>query len=129
MGTTFAPQTNGLREALSEDSSSRQDDAPIWIYLLFLASGVPAITYQIVWQRALFALYGINIESVTIVVAAFMLGLGLGSLGGGVLSRSQRLSPVALFAVAELGIAIFALTSLSVFKLVAEYTRVKPLWV
>ena len=107
----------------------QQPGPSIWIYLLFFASGIPAITYQIVWQRALFALYGISIESVTIVVSAFMLGLGLGSLGGGVLSRSKRFKPVALFAVAELGIAVFAVTSLSMFKFVAEYTRVKPLWV
>jgi spermidine synthase len=79
--------------------------------------------------RALFALFGINIESVTIVISAFMLGLGLGSLGGGALSRSKRLSPVAWFGVAELGIAIFALGSLSFFQFVAEYTRARPLWI
>jgi spermidine synthase len=28
-------------------------------------------------------IFGVNIESVTIVVTAFMLGLGLGSLAGG----------------------------------------------
>lgn len=101
----------------------------MWLYLMFFASGIPAILYQIVWQRALFALFGINIESVTIVVSAFMLGLGLGSLCGGALSRSKRLSPVALFGVAELGIATFALCSLSLFQFVAEQTRSRPLWV
>src|SRR6266487_1953374 len=45
------------------------EDAPIGIYLLFFISGIPAILYQIVWQRALFSLYGINIESVTIVIS------------------------------------------------------------
>jgi spermidine synthase len=121
--------TTEIAAAAEVNGSGQQDGPSLWIYLLFFASGIPAITYQIAWQRALFALYGINIESVTIVVSAFMLGLGLGSLAGGVLSRSKRLPPIALFAVAELGIAIFALTSLSMFKLVAEYTRAKPLWV
>ena len=50
-----------------------------WWYALFFISGFPALLYQIVWQRSLFAIYGVNIESVTIVVTAFMLGLGLGS--------------------------------------------------
>ena len=54
-----------------------------WISFLFFCSGFPALIYQIVWQRALFAIYGLNIESVTIVVSGFMLGLGLGSLVGG----------------------------------------------
>ncbi len=119
---------SGTEPIMITDSGAQQDPA-IWIYLLFFASGIPAIIYQIVWQRALFALYGINIESVTIVVSAFMLGLGLGSLGGGALSRSKRFPPVALFAAAELGTAIFALASLSIFHIVAEYTQAKPLWV
>jgi len=47
---------------------------------LFLFSGMPALIYQVVWQRALFSIYGVNAESVAIVVSAFMLGLG--SLAG-----------------------------------------------
>jgi spermidine synthase len=108
---------------------TNQEGAPMWIYLLFFASGIPAILYQIVWQRALFSLYGINIESVTIVVSAFMLGLGAGSLVGGTLSKSKRLSPLSLFGTAEVGTALFALGSLTIFKAVAEYTLTKPLWV
>ena len=58
-----------------------------WWYLFFFVSGFPALLYQIVWERALFTLYGVNIESVTMVVTAFMVGLGLGSLLGGMVSR------------------------------------------
>src|SRR5437588_7600972 len=72
-----------LSDAVKIEGGSRHTDLAIWIYLLFFASGLSAILYQIVWQRALFSLYGINIQSVTIVVSAFMLGLGLGSLAGG----------------------------------------------
>src|SRR5712675_523001 len=60
-----------------------------WPCLFFFVSGFPALLYQIVWQRALFTLYGVNIESVTMVVTAFMLGLGLGSLAGGRLSERR----------------------------------------
>jgi len=45
-----------------------------WIYYLFLFSGFPALIYQIVWERALFTIYGVSVESVTVVVTAFMLG-------------------------------------------------------
>lgn len=106
----------------------QQSTEATWLYVLFFISGIPAILYQIVWQRALFSLYGINIESVTIVVSAFMLGLGLGSLLGGVLSRKRSLSPVLLFASAEIGTAIFALRSLPLFRVVAEHTRSAPVW-
>jgi spermidine synthase len=99
----------------------REESVP-WIHILFFCSGFPALIYQIVWQRALFAIYGLNIQSVTIVVSAFMLGLGLGSLAGGALSRSARVPPVALFALAELGTAGFGLVSLKLFRWIAEFT-------
>src|SRR5215831_5959554 len=105
----------------------RQQSVSPWIHILFFASGFPALLYQIVWQRALFAVYGLNIQSVTIVVSAFMLGLGLGSLVGGALSRNSRLRPVALFATAELGIAAFGFASLNLFHWVAEFTARRSL--
>ena len=70
---TSPPESAGVAHATSDRK----------FYLLFFLSGVPALLYQIVWQRALFTIYGVNIESVTIIVTIFMLGLGLGSLAGG----------------------------------------------
>src|SRR5258708_27884840 len=91
-----------------------------WIHLLFFCSGFPALVYQIVWQRALFAIYGLDIQSVTIVVSAFMLGLGLGSVAGGALSKSTRLPLVVWFALAEFGTAAFGVVSLKLFRSIAE---------
>src|SRR5512141_2836320 len=93
-----------------------------WIYAVFLMSGFAALLYQIVWQRALYAIYGINIESVTMVVTAFMLGLGLGSLAGGVVSKDPRRPALLLFSLVELGIGVFGSVSLSVFHAVGEVT-------
>ena len=91
------------------------------IFFLFLVSGFAALTYQIVWQRALFAIYGINVESVTVVVSAFMLGLGLGSVFGGYLS-TLPIPLVPVFGAAELGIALFGFASLRLFQYVAVHT-------
>ena len=60
------------------------------LYVFFFVSGFPALLYQVVWQRSLFTIYGANSESITVVVSAFLLGLGIGSLTGGRLSRQQR---------------------------------------
>ena len=38
---------------------------------LFFCSGFPALIYQIVWQRVLFSIYGVNVQSVAVVVSAF----------------------------------------------------------
>jgi len=94
----------------------------LWIYVIFLLSGFAALLYQIVWQRALYAIYGINIESVTMVVTAFMLGLGVGSLVGGVVSKEPKRPVLLYFSLVELGIGIFGAISLSVFHAVGAAT-------
>jgi len=89
---------------------------------LFLCSGMPAIIYQVVWQRVLFSIYGVNSQSVAVVVSAFMLGLGLGSLLGGRLSMRYPKHCTLLFACAELGVAVFGLASLRIFHWFAAFT-------
>lgn len=91
-------------------------------YLLFLVSGFPALLYQIVWQRALFTLYGVNVESVTIIVTVFMLGLGLGSLAGGRISSLPSIRPLLAFGLIELSIGAFGFESLWIFHRVASLT-------
>ncbi|HVN29684.1 MAG TPA: hypothetical protein VMT64_14400, partial [Candidatus Binataceae bacterium] len=71
--------------------NARSRESFVWVYYVFFFSGIPALSYQIVWERALFTVYGVNVESVTVVVSTFMLGLGLGSLAGGYLSRIRGL--------------------------------------
>ena len=92
------------------------------LFGVFVLSGLSALLYQMIWQRALLTLYGSNVESVAMVVSAFMVGLGLGSLAGGRLSRSPRVPLVFLFAAAELGIGVYGLISLQLFRWVGELT-------
>jgi predicted membrane-bound spermidine synthase len=94
----------------------------LWIYAIFLLSGFAALLYQIVWQRALYAIYGINIESVTMVVTAFMLGLGVGSLAGGVVSKDAKRPVLLYFSLVELGIGLFGIVSLAVFHAIGNAT-------
>jgi predicted membrane-bound spermidine synthase len=99
-------------------------DRRTWLLVsvLFFCSGMPALIYQVVWQRALFAIYGVNAESVAVVVSAFMLGLGLGCLAGGWLSARFPERGILLFGVMELGTAAFGLSSLRIFHWAAVYT-------
>ncbi|MDD3372000.1 MAG: methyltransferase domain-containing protein, partial [Alphaproteobacteria bacterium] len=97
------------------------------LLVLFFFSGFPALLYQIVWQRALFRIFGVNIESVTITVTAFMLGLGLGSLAGGLLSRVQRFSPLLLLAAIEILTGIFGHFSMDIFQAAGEHVLGMPL--
>jgi spermidine synthase len=97
-----------------------------WWHLFFFVSGFPALLYQIVWQRALFTLYGVNIESVTMIVTAFMLGLGLGSLLGGAVSRYRHWPLLGIFGLVELLIGLCGISSLRVFHWAASFTAGLP---
>src|SRR5260370_3018222 len=79
--------------------------------VLFFFSGFPALIYQLTWQRSLFRIFGVNTESVTIVVTAFMVGLGLGSLAGGWISKRDDVKPLLLLGLIELLTAAFGLIS------------------
>ncbi len=103
-----------------DESPQRRDT--IVLSALFFCSGMPALIYQVVWQRVLFAIYGVNAESVAVVVSAFMLGLGLGSLAGGWLSSRFPGRAIVIFGAAELAVALFGLGSLKIFHWAAEHT-------
>ena len=84
----------------------------ILLGIAFFLSGAAALVYQVVWQRILTLHTGIGIVSVSLIVAAFMAGLGLGSHVGGVLSA--RVSPrraLRLFALIEVAVGLFAAVS------------------
>ena len=89
---------------------------------VFILSGISALIYQLVWQRALLTIYGSNVESVAMVVAAFLAGLGIGSLAGGWISKSTRAPIVLLFGLAELGVGAYGLVSLKLFDAVGAIT-------
>jgi spermidine synthase len=100
---------------------------PTWtgqgrIFRLFFISGFAALIYQIAWQRVLFQFYGVNIESVTIIVSIFMFGLGIGSIAGGLLSRKFPRRLPHLFILCETVVGVFGLLSLKLIDTVAALT-------
>lgn len=78
------------------------------ILLLFFFSGFTALLFEVVWGRLLHLVFGLSTYAVTVVTAAFMLGLALGYLVG----QSRRLSryhPFVVYGIAEGLIGLFAL--------------------
>ena len=49
------------------------------LYLLFFLSGISGLIYQVVWVRIFGNVFGNTVYSASLVVAVFMLGLGVGS--------------------------------------------------
>jgi len=81
------------------------------LILLFLVSGTAALIYQVCWQRLLYESVGVDIDSVTIIVSTFMLGLGLGALVGGEIADRYPQRSVELFALIEIATAVFGTCS------------------
>ena len=85
----------------------------IWFSLFFFLSGLCSIVYELVWLRLAMAKFGVTTALVSIVLSAFMAGLGAGSwLAGVALRRYEdriRFSPLRLYGVIELLIGVSAL--------------------
>jgi spermidine synthase len=80
--------------------------------IAFAFSGFAALALQVVWQRLIAIHAGVDLASTTTVVAAFMAGLGLGSVVGGRLApRLSARRAAQAYALSTLGVAAFAAVS------------------
>jgi spermidine synthase len=73
------------------------------VLLSFAVSGATAMALQVLWTRALAVIIGSSIFSFTIILLAFLIGLGLGSATFGRLVERFR-NPVRALALTHLGI-------------------------
>lgn len=86
------------------------------VALVFGLGGIAALVYQVSWQRILVFQSGVGINSIALIVAVFMAGLGFGSyLGGRLSARVSALSALLAFAGIELVLGCFALVSCWVY--------------
>jgi predicted membrane-bound spermidine synthase len=92
------------------------------LYLLFFCSGCSALIYQVMWQRMFFTLFGVDLESITIIVSVFMFGLGLGGLCGGYVADVMSNRLLTLYVYIELSIALFGFISPELIKTVGHLT-------
>lgn len=82
------------------------------LFGLFFLSGAAALIYQTAWHRLLGLFAGADTIAAALVVGAFLLGLGIGSLAAGLWAdRLSRRAALLAFASCEVGIALFALLS------------------
>lgn len=82
----------------------------LYYALLFLLSGISSLIYQVVWQRILQSYFGVSTLSITLIVAAYMCGLGLGYLLGGRLAQRVR-TPLAIYGWIEILLGVFGALS------------------
>lgn len=83
---------------------------------LFFVSGFSALVYQTAWQRLLGLFGGADTVAAALVVGAFLLGLGIGSLWASAFADDlPRRRAYALFGLVEIGIGLFGAVSVFLF--------------
>lgn len=95
-------------------SCSVQFQDMTWYFVFFFVSGFCGILYEVIWLRLAMAQFGVTTAMVSIVLSAFMGGLGLGSWGSGYLIRRYgnriHFPPLRLYALTEFLIGVSAIT-------------------
>jgi spermidine synthase len=84
-----------------------------WFFAFFFVSGFCSILYELVWLRLAMAQFAVTTALVSIVLSAFMIGLGVGSWRAGRYIRSRKLPShvpaLRLYALTELLIGLSAI--------------------
>ncbi len=105
-------------ESRNEDRRSRIEPQPldprssildprssVWaVYVVIGLSGLCALSAEVVWTRLLSLLLGATVYTFSIILAVFLVGLGLGSSAGSLLARSTQ-RPRALLGACQLLLA------------------------
>lgn len=99
---------------MSGETSPLLDTRPgpariFWLLMaLYGLSGLTSVAYEVLWTRMLSLQFGVSVFAVVLTVAAFMAGLGAGSLYMAQHVRQIK-KPLLLLAAFEGGIALYAL--------------------
>jgi spermidine synthase len=99
------------------------------VFVLFFASGISGLIYEVVWLRILSRIIGVTAYATAVTLAAFMAGLALGSFIFGRLI-DKRNDQLRIFALLQLWVAVVAVVtpialtgSVGVYKYISEISH------
>ncbi|MDO8586709.1 MAG: fused MFS/spermidine synthase [Armatimonadota bacterium] len=85
------------------------------VYVAIAVSGMAAMVYELVWIRIFAVTLGSSTYSFTLMVAAFITGLALGSLALGLIPRLRE-KPLLAFALSEIAIGVTIIVSIPLYE-------------
>ena len=94
-------------------SPSTSSSAPWDVYITIALSGMCALGAEVIWTRLLSVMIGATVYTFSIILAVFLLGLGLGSGAGSVLARSGSRAALGWCQMALAGAIAWAAYALS----------------
>ena len=84
-------------EAVAHDPDGAAPERTDWlVYAAIAISGATALAAEVIWTRILSLLYGGTVYTFSLILAVFLLGLGIGSSIGSALARSVERPRIAL---------------------------------
>ena len=101
LGFAIARATPYTPPRIVEDASAQRatsaEDKEVWpVYVTIALSGFAALSSEVIWTRLLSLLFGATVYTFSLVLAAFLFGLGIGSSIGSAIARSTRRPRMAL---------------------------------
>lgn len=109
-----APASNGASVEDSAEESPQDESRARWMFPLIAVSGLVGMAYEVFWSRALTPALGGSLFAFATMLAAFLLGISLGSSFSSLLFRaswSRRACWIG-FGLAQAGIAACSLAAL-----------------
>ncbi len=91
----IAKATSHAREAEAPASAVRSPGAAA-VYLTIALSGLTALAAEVIWTRILSLVFGATVYTFSLILAVFLVGLGIGSSIGAMMSRELKRPGVAL---------------------------------
>ena len=110
LGLLLANATPHEQKTAAHQVVDRASDA--WsVYLVIAMSGMTALAAEVIWTRLLSLLFGATTYTFSLILAVFLIGLGIGSTAGSALSRGLARPRLALGACQLLLCAAIAWTA------------------
>ena len=114
------PTVNAVDFPFAKTARTETVSRHVAFYLVFFLGGMPALIYQVAWQRVLTLYFGVDIYSTSVTVATFMLGLGVGSICGGWLA-DRIVRPAVYYAGLEVLMGAFGIVSIPLFAQIGQW--------
>jgi spermidine synthase len=89
----IASRTSAIESEFESDSPVADVGGSSLIYLAIALSGATALSAEVLWTRVLSLALGATVYTFSLVLAAFLIGLGFGSGVGSVLARRSNFRP------------------------------------
>ncbi len=92
------------------------------VFLIFILSGAAGLIYEVVWARQLVLVFGNTTQAVSAILTGFFGGMAIGSVVGGRVADRVR-SPLRLYGVLEIALAVVVIATPLTFRLIHEVYR------